>query len=290
MKSTPQQVKFLLDQQDQEVPEAPSYKKKENLVHRVSPPPTPLLKPVSPQGGAEQLSSSTASAHQESEDAEERLARNRERNREHARRTRLRKKEQLNNFQNRVKELEDENRVLKQSVEECKVASILLGLACPVLQQKDIPESRLDKESSSNKSIKETEAGMVALKPQKGKRKRFVSDADELVSNKNAKKTHINWKSGILCDENGQQRQLSPAELDSLRRERNRVHAKMTRDRKKTFMVTIERTIAQLERENQKMRETLAAHIAATAVSSSNISSLIMAASEASVSAEQQIP
>eukprot|EP00816_Leptocylindrus_hargravesii_P002502 CAMPEP_0196805768 /NCGR_PEP_ID=MMETSP1362-20130617/5591_1 /TAXON_ID=163516 /ORGANISM="Leptocylindrus danicus, Strain CCMP1856" /LENGTH=290 /DNA_ID=CAMNT_0042178891 /DNA_START=91 /DNA_END=963 /DNA_ORIENTATION=- len=290
MKSTPQQVKFLLDQQDQAVLEASSDKKKENVVRQVSPPPTPLLKPVALPRDAEQQLPATATTHQDSEDAEERLARNRERNREHARRTRLRKKEQLNNFQNRVKELEDENRVLKQSVEECKVASILLGLACPVLQQKDMPKLKLDDESSSDKSVEETKEDEIAVKIQKNKRKRFVSDVDELVSSKNAKKTHINWKSGILCDENGEQRQLSPDELDSLRRERNRVHAKMTRDRKKMFMATIEKTIAQLESENQKMRETLAAHIAATAVSSSNISSLIVAASEASVSAEQQMP
>ena len=35
------------------------------------------------------------------------------------------------------------------------------------------------------------------------------------------------------------------------------MHAKMTRDRKKNFISCVEKTIAQLERENQKMRETL---------------------------------
>lgn len=35
------------------------------------------------------------------------------------------------------------------------------------------------------------------------------------------------------------------------------MHAKMTRDRKKNFISCVERTIAQLEQENQKMRETL---------------------------------
>jgi Basic region leucine zipper len=41
-------------------------------------------------------------------------------------------------------------------------------------------------------------------------------------------------------------------------RERNRMHAKMTRDRKKSYLATIETTIATLERDNQRMREVLA--------------------------------
>ena len=40
-------------------------------------------------------------------------------------------------------------------------------------------------------------------------------------------------------------------------RERNRMHAKMTRDRKKNFIATIEKTIKHLERDNQKMRDVL---------------------------------
>jgi hypothetical protein len=40
-------------------------------------------------------------------------------------------------------------------------------------------------------------------------------------------------------------------------RERNRMHAKMTRDRKKNFISTIEKTIEELERDCQKMRDVL---------------------------------
>ena len=42
-------------------------------------------------------------------------------------------------------------------------------------------------------------------------------------------KTHINWKSGVYIDENGTHRQLTLEQLEALRRERNRMHAKMTR-------------------------------------------------------------
>ena len=42
------------------------------------------------------------------------------------------------------------------------------------------------------------------------------------------------------------------------RRERNRMHAKMTRDRKKMFITSTETKIEQLVRENNKMRQVLA--------------------------------
>jgi len=41
------------------------------------------------------------------------------------------------------------------------------------------------------------------------------------------------------------------------RRERNRMHAKMTRDRKKSFIASLKRVIIKLEGENQRLREEL---------------------------------
>merc|ERR1719491_981808 len=46
----------------------------------------------------------------------------------------------------------------------------------------------------------------------------------------------------------------SVAELDKIRRERNRMHAKRTRDRKRMFLDDMETTIKQLEAENDKLR------------------------------------
>merc|ERR1712060_811097 len=43
-------------------------------------------------------------------------------------------------------------------------------------------------------------------------------------------------------------------ELDKIRRERNRMHAKRTRDRKRMFLDEMEATIKQLETENDKLR------------------------------------
>ena len=44
------------------------------------------------------------------------------------------------------------------------------------------------------------------------------------------------------------------------RRERNRMHAKMTRDRKKCFIASLKRVISRLEEENQELRVTLERH------------------------------
>lgn len=51
--------------------------------------------------------------------------------------------------------------------------------------------------------------------------------------------------------------QCTPAELDMIRRERNRMHAKRTRDRKKRFMDEMERIIKQLREENALLEEHL---------------------------------
>jgi len=45
----------------------------------------------------------------------------------------------------------------------------------------------------------------------------------------------------------------TPAELDQIRRERNRMHAKRTRDRKRLFMEEMEAVINQLEHENSAL-------------------------------------
>lgn len=49
----------------------------------------------------------------------------------------------------------------------------------------------------------------------------------------------------------------TPQELEFLRRERNRLHAQRTRDRKKVYMEETEVSIAKLEEENRKLRESI---------------------------------
>ena len=161
----------------------------------------------------------------ELEDAGERLARSRERNREHARRTRLRKKAQLQALQSRVKELQEESRLLKQTVEECSIASILLGLS----GQQEEEEDAADDINELMKPRSNDPTKFCAMPG--GKRKRFLSDADQspqpmelrirgkltTVGGAGAGKTQINWKTGVFFDEEGVKKQLTPEELEDLR-------------------------------------------------------------------------
>ena len=160
-----------------------------------------------------------------------RVAKSRERNREHARRTRLRKKAQLEALQSRIKGLRAEAEVLKQSLEECSLASILMGLSHKNKQDKITDSLLTVATNTASETCTKDADDIVELVG--GKRKRFSSpDADEnksvstqpLKLRVNGKvtyigggKSHINWKTGVYCDEQGAQRQLTQGQLESLR-------------------------------------------------------------------------
>jgi hypothetical protein len=160
------------------------------------------------------------------EDYEKRLIRCRERNKEHARRTRLRKKAQLELLRVRVKALETEKQRLRQQIEECSIASILIGLpgeTNDILEDEDTKQLLASNESNSNKFVLLT----------KGKRKRYVPDGaafendlfqpilaveiDGETKYVGTGKAHINWKTGVYSDETGAHSQLSTEQLETLR-------------------------------------------------------------------------
>lgn len=184
------------------------------------PPSSPSLRGVTSEDEDDDDDDDDDSSHDHNgEDAERRIARSRERNREHARRTRLRKKAQLESLQSKVKGLQAESKVLKQSLEECSIASILVGLSSG---ERDATIQSLLKEATEIE-------GKDIFKIVGGKRKRFVSDVCERASqplkvNINGQttligggRTHINWKSGVYSDDIGVQRQLTNEQLESLR-------------------------------------------------------------------------
>lgn len=166
------------------------------------------------------------------EDAAKRLARSRERNREHARRTRLRKKAQLEHLQQKVRGLETEKKGLKQKIEECSIASILINLAEPSeqeQQQQQQTASLLD-DTMKKQENNDSDAKISLLTA--GKRKRFASIDNTSEKNPPTQalklkidgqtkiigpKSHINWKSGVYSDDHGVQRQLTSEQLEGLR-------------------------------------------------------------------------
>lgn len=155
--------------------------------------------------------------HDPNQDACQRLERSRERNREHARRTRLRKKAQLQALQSKVRDLEAERQTLKQSVEECSIASILLGLSNKEQDTVDMIDTSKEDERASK----------IALLSS-CKRRRFVSDAGVksepitiLIDGEETAigngRSQINWKTGLYTDDDGECKQLTSDQLESLR-------------------------------------------------------------------------
>lgn len=187
-------------------------------------------------------------------DLEERLAISRKRNREHARRTRLRKKAKLGALQIRVKDLETENLTLQKRIEECSIASILLGLSSKELSQQEKEEIASSRDDTQNgDGTIEGNGGRKNVAP--GPLKLIIGGKTTFVGG--GLKSYINWKKGTFIDEDGVQQHLTNDQLENLRRERNRMHAKMTRHRKKNHLEKIQKTVEDLEAENSRKKEIL---------------------------------
>lgn len=160
----------------------------------------------------------------------------------------------MQKLQYRVDELKKEQIRIKQAISEKNTASILLGLfqngesdsivpaADPVVEEllKRAPEDIPD---TSN--IPELPALIL---PGNGKRK--SSDTGD-VDGERDHSADETFEDGIDYILLGKDRSAcTPAELDQIRRERNRMHAKRTRDRKRIFMEEMEVMIKKLEDEN----------------------------------------
>ena len=206
----------------------------------LSPSPSPSPTPT-PTGISTKVvpSSPTRGKNKNTEqDASSRLARSRDRNREHARRTRIRKKAQLAALQTKVARLEAERVTLRQRIEECSIAGILLGLHQTGTEGKEDEDAEATllenvnstKEASAN-STSSTKVALLA----NGKRKRFLEQDENtpeafkqpsqpiklMIDGKTALvgggKSHINWKTGIYIDHAGLHSKLTPAQLENLR-------------------------------------------------------------------------
>jgi hypothetical protein len=173
----------------------------------------------------------------------------RERNRIHARRTRQRKKEHTNHLQSLADELKDEQLRLKQIITEKNTANILLGLFSKSSSNGDdatnSDDPRIDElllrptEDIPNASLMSEILPPLILPGQHASKK--MKEAAPL--------------DGIDYDLLGKDRsQCSSHELEQIRRERNRMHAKRTRDRKRLFMGSMMEVCKALEEENDVLR------------------------------------
>lgn len=187
----------------------------------------------------------------------QRAALSRERNREHARRTRIRKKARLQALQGRVNELKQESQLLDECLEDCQTADILRSLSTNQAPPSRIqPPDTLCKSESTRAFQKDL--GLRAQDTEKnGIRPPLVQSSPLLQLNNINKCQVVHWKDAYAIDADGKRHVLSDEEMETLRRERNRMHAKMTRDRRKLLVARLEQTVVDLEMSNDTQRATL---------------------------------
>lgn len=188
----------------------------------------------------------------------------RERNKMHARKTRQRKKEHMNQLESKVQVLKQRQISVKLLIKEKNTASILLGMISNFSDMQSASSSSIDpkvdelmKRSTDDipDSTKIPDLPALILPGHHNKRRRLESGS---VGSSNVQQEYPN--DGIDYELLGKDRtSCTPEELDKIRKERNRMHAKRTRDRKRIFMEEMEKIIKQLEDENDLLEQHLAA-------------------------------
>jgi len=171
--------------------------------------------------------------HGEDDDHDEaaRLQRSRERNREHARRTRLRKKAALQELQNKIARLKATKASLQQQIQDQSIASILLGLnnngsateeglasaettrtTTPVLDHETEGQLHGGGGGNKNKRKRSSSSSLGATSAtQKPLQVRIAGKGVVTIQ------SQVNWKTGTYMDEAGMTQKLTPEELELLR-------------------------------------------------------------------------
>jgi len=185
----------------------------------------------------------------------------------HARKTRQRKKQAMQALQLQLEALKEDQIRLRQSINEKNTANILVGLFSsdgtksvednPDVEMllrrppEDIPDASKIPELPAlilpghHNSKKASPAGFSSSSSE--------NDADDVISHDSVfPDDGIDYQ--LLRKDRSK---CTAAELDQIRRERNRMHAKRTRDRKRIMMEEMERIIRNLEKENDILQSHL---------------------------------
>lgn len=195
----------------------------------------------------------------EKRNSSERIQRSRERNRIHARKTRQRKKEQLQSLQNKAERLKREQINLKLSINEKNTANILCCLfsSNQVLQSSSAEDPKVEALLTRTEEDIPDPSKLPALQPLILPSGAQHSKRNNLNTNNDAQLQQLP-NDGIDYELLGKDRsKCSPSELDQIRRERNRMHAKRTRDRKRLFMEEMAEMCKVLEGENLLLQQRL---------------------------------
>lgn len=191
--------------------------------------------------------------------SEQRLERSRERNRIHARKTRQRKKLQMEKLQETLDQLKVENNVLRRELDERIAAIKLLVMRSPdegddLLAITDSPEDR----DSDPLADTLSEGGSSTSKTTSDHTDSASSLGGEEAIQLNGMILGVAEMAEMDIDLELMKKNRSectPEELEQIRRERNRMHAKRTRVRKKAQLEDIQDSIATLEKQNQELMQ-----------------------------------
>ncbi|KAG7384090.1 hypothetical protein PHYBOEH_009647 [Phytophthora boehmeriae] len=204
---------------------------------------------------------------------EEKLRVSRERNRLHAQRTRIRKRELLESLKERIEALQDEHELLKQAYDFHATAVSLLTLG----EVTDVPcVQKLDQVGVSAAEDRDQD-GQLCEEPKDLNESEDI-DAELGESNEHEKGCACHDKDGAIdactcvgaeLNENGKRPYSSPTpnsnnlltcskeERERVRRERNRLHARRARLRKKLVLEKSQQAVHDLRERNDRLRNRL---------------------------------
>jgi len=203
----------------------------------------------------------------------------------HARKTRQRKKLQIRMLRNKVEELEEEQRRLRQALNDRKTANILLAMSASpygcntqlidieALNDDDISLNATASTTTAYGDSNSIEFGSENRSDDEGDLSDSSHDSDEgndvdendrlhcrkdLSDRTVISKSELQTEADLALKLLGKEKDMCSAqELELIRRERNRMHAKKTRDKKKMYVTETEVTISRLELENRQLRESI---------------------------------
>ena len=185
-------------------------------------------------------------------DDEQRLERLRERNREHAKRTRLRKKARLALLQARVNELQKESLGLQTALNECETANVLMGLAVGGNSSDDEDNGQLAADTAGSGHAGATTSSRD-LKRSRSCSTTDDDDADSTLGEGDARGAPTGKAASDdvdirhSTDDENEHEGGDGDEEHAMRRARNRQHARQLRGRKKEFVDALMSEVAQLE-------------------------------------------
>lgn len=229
--------------------------------------------------------------------ADERLRKNRERNKSHAKRARERKKNHMEALKIRIRDLEEESVELRARVDTRYTANVLLGLGTShntghnltkngelairsstsvcrdldkltechrqeiLLQQQQIEDdqnSLLQRCTLQQEIRNKIELQMAtAAAKQNDIYSVQLNHVEDTVLGSNSTTDISLDNMSSKSSGSGRRGKYTPKERESIRRERNRIHAKKTRDKKKIFLESSEKIILSLEADVTTLREYL---------------------------------